>query len=132
MTLLGLFDLVIASDKATFVSPFTRIAQSPEACSSYTFPRMMGRVKASEFLMFNRKLTAQEAYERNLVSHVIPHGEFSTKAWEIIEDLSKLPPEVSLFSFFSNYYIIYTRKIVLILSHCLNREKYYETARKRP
>ncbi len=73
--------------KATYVAPFTKIAQSPEvrifinkhflsnqvlyglilkACSSYTFPRLMGTIKASEFLLFNRKLTAKEAFERNL------------------------------------------------------------------
>lgn len=67
VTLLPLFDIIIASDKATFVAPFTKIAQSPEACSSYTFPKAMGQLKANEILMFNRKLSAHDAYERNLV-----------------------------------------------------------------
>lgn len=93
VTLLGMYDLVIASDKATFSAPFTKIAQSPEACSSYTFPRMMGQLKASEFLLFNRKLTAQEAFERNLVTEVIPHNEFAEKAWAKVEAISKLPKE---------------------------------------
>ena len=46
-TILGLFDMVICSDKATFHAPFTNIALSPEGCSSYTFPRLMGQIKVS-------------------------------------------------------------------------------------
>ena len=93
VTLLGLFDLVISSDKATFVSPFTKIAQSPEACSTYTFPRMMGNLKASEILLFNRKLDAQEALRCNLVTEVVPHAEFEKRAWQRVEEISKLPKE---------------------------------------
>ncbi|CAF0818143.1 unnamed protein product [Brachionus calyciflorus] len=93
VTILGLFDMVLASDKATFNAPFTKIAQSPEACSSYTFAKMMGPIKAAEFLLFNRKLTAQEAFERNLVTEIIPHDAFQVTAWKKIEDFSKLPKE---------------------------------------
>lgn len=46
-TVLGLFDLVISSDLANFSAPFTKIALSPEGCSSYTFPKLMGRMKVN-------------------------------------------------------------------------------------
>lgn len=93
VTLLPLFDLVLASDKATFVAPFTKIAQSPEACSSYTFPKAMGHLRANDILMFNRKLTAKEALEHNLLTEVIPEVEFQEKAWKKVEMVSKLPKE---------------------------------------
>lgn len=95
VTLLGLFDLVFASDRATFNAPFTKIAQSPEACSTLTFPAMMGHVKASEFLIFNRKLTAKEAYERNMLTDVVEHAQLDNVAWKRIEEFSKLPKEVA-------------------------------------
>lgn len=98
VTLLGLFDLVLSSDRASFYAPFTKIAQSPEACSTVTFPAMMGPVKASEFLLFNRKLTAREAYERNLLTEVIEHSQLEAKAWRIIEEYSRLPKESLLAS----------------------------------
>lgn len=42
VTLLGLVDFAYASERATFHTPFTALGQSPEACSSVMFPRIMG------------------------------------------------------------------------------------------
>jgi 1,4-dihydroxy-2-naphthoyl-CoA synthase len=50
--------------------------------------------KASEILLFNRKLNAQEAFERNLVNEIIPHSQFTKLAWEKIEKISELSPKV--------------------------------------
>ncbi|XP_012819853.2 enoyl-CoA delta isomerase 2, mitochondrial isoform X1 [Xenopus tropicalis] len=98
VTILGLFDLVYATDRATFHTPFSQLGQSPEGCSSYTFPRIMGLGKATEMLLFNKKLTAQEACNLGLVAEVFPDGSFQKEVWERIKDYSTLPKNSLAFS----------------------------------
>ena len=45
ITVTGLFDLTCGSDKAAFQSPSMELGQSPEGCSSFMFPRIMGPAK---------------------------------------------------------------------------------------
>ncbi|KAG5851092.1 hypothetical protein ANANG_G00089350 [Anguilla anguilla] len=92
VTLLGLFDVVYATERATFHTPFSQLGQSPEGCSSYTFPKMMGAAKASEMLLFNKKLTATEACERGLVTEVFPDSSFQTEVWTRLKAYAQLPP----------------------------------------
>uniref|UniRef100_A0A0E9W4G6 Uncharacterized protein n=1 Tax=Anguilla anguilla TaxID=7936 RepID=A0A0E9W4G6_ANGAN len=66
--------------------------KSPEGCSSYTFPKMMGAAKASEMLLFNKKLTAAEACERGLVTEVFPDSSFQTEVWTRLKAYAQLPP----------------------------------------
>ncbi|KAL8571758.1 hypothetical protein ACOMHN_051125 [Nucella lapillus] len=95
VTLLGLCDAVYCSDKATFQTPFTQLAQSAEGCSSYVFPRLMGTAKATEILLFNRKITAQEAYDRNLVTRVFPDADFRKETEAVLSYIVSLPPQSS-------------------------------------
>jgi peroxisomal 3,2-trans-enoyl-CoA isomerase len=76
VTTLPLCDLIIASEKATFVTPFGSTAQSPEGCSSHTFPAIMGTSRANQMLMFNHKMTAMEAEAVGFVGKVVPDSEF--------------------------------------------------------
>uniref|UniRef100_A0A3P8RR06 Enoyl-CoA delta isomerase 2 n=1 Tax=Amphiprion percula TaxID=161767 RepID=A0A3P8RR06_AMPPE len=92
VTALGLFDLVYATEKATFHTPFSQLGQSPEACSSYTFPKIMGVAKASEMLLFNKKLTATQACELGLVTEVFPESSFQMEVWSRLKAYAKLPP----------------------------------------
>ncbi|KJH47707.1 enoyl-CoA hydratase/isomerase family protein [Dictyocaulus viviparus] len=93
VTVLPLFDYVLATDKCTFHTPFSTLGQSPEGASSYTFPILMGQLKAAEFLIFNKKLSAQEAFERGLVNEIVPYEEFETRAAAVVNHHSSLPSE---------------------------------------
>lgn len=93
VTVLPLFDYVLATDKSTFHTPFSTLGQSPEGASSYTFPILMGQLKAAEFLILNKKLSAQEAFDRGLVNEIVPHHEFETRADAVVKQHSSLPPE---------------------------------------
>lgn len=93
VTVLALFDMVIASDKATFHTPFSSLGQSPEGCSSYTFPLLMGPSKACEMLLFDKKITAKEAQVRNLVTTIIENNSFREEADQLVSKLAELPPE---------------------------------------
>lgn len=92
VTLLGLFDIVYASDRATFHTPFSSLGQSPEGCSSYLFPKIMGSAKAAEMLIFGKKLTAGEALAQGLVTEVFPDNVFQEEVWAKLRTHSKLPP----------------------------------------
>lgn len=74
VTTLGLCDFVIATNDATFHAPFGSTAQTPEGCSSYTFPRILGTSVANKMLLFNYKLTAQEALTHGLIGKL--HSKF--------------------------------------------------------
>ncbi|KAK8374886.1 hypothetical protein O3P69_009725 [Scylla paramamosain] len=90
VTILPLFDLVYASDKATFHAPFVQLGVVAEGCSSYTFPRLMGMGKAAEVLLFGKKLTAKEASDRGLVTEVLPHASLH-QVWPRIREYAKFP-----------------------------------------
>ncbi|XP_074126872.1 enoyl-CoA delta isomerase 2 isoform X1 [Sminthopsis crassicaudata] len=98
VTLLGLCDIVYATDRATFHTPFIQLGQSPEACSSYTFPKIMGPIKATEMLVFGRKLTAQEAYAQGLITEVFPDSTFQREVWTRLKAYAQLPPKAMKFS----------------------------------
>ncbi|XP_055737214.1 enoyl-CoA delta isomerase 2-like [Salvelinus fontinalis] len=91
VTLLGLFEVVYATERATFHTPFSQLGQSPEGCSSYTFPKMMGNAKASEMLLFNKKLTATQACAQGLVTEVFPDSSFQTEVATRLKAYAKLP-----------------------------------------
>lgn len=85
VTILPLCDVVYASDKATFYTPFVKLGIVAEACSTYTLQNIMGKSKACEMILLGHKMTAKEAYEFKLISRIIPHSLIQ----KFIEDLKK-------------------------------------------
>jgi len=78
-----LCDAIIASERATFSTPFTPLGITPEGCSSVMFPRLLG--DASERMLGEEawKPTAAEALEIGLVNWVVPHEDLMAEAQRI-------------------------------------------------
>lgn len=82
-TTVALCDIVYASNRATFTTPFLKLGLCPEGASSFLFPRQMGRSRATEMLFFGRSLTSKEAHDCGFVAELFEHG----KQDELIEKL---------------------------------------------
>lgn len=74
-TIVPHFDIAYASDTAFFYTPFTQLCVTPEFCSSYTFPRILGPMLAHEMLYLGRRLSATEAKQAGFVNEIIPAGD---------------------------------------------------------
>ena len=74
-TMLGLADLVFMSTEARIRCPFTSLAVAPEAASSFTFPRLLGRQNAAWTLMSSEWLSASECLDMGLAWRLCPPEE---------------------------------------------------------
>uniref|UniRef100_A0A8C5ZPH8 Enoyl-CoA delta isomerase 2 n=1 Tax=Marmota marmota marmota TaxID=9994 RepID=A0A8C5ZPH8_MARMA len=86
VTLLGLFDVVYASDKVSQTCSFIFFFI---CCIHYTF--ISSEKYAAEMLILGRKLTAGEACARGLVTEVFPESTFQKEVWTRLKAYAKLP-----------------------------------------
>nr|CAD7606092.1 unnamed protein product [Timema genevievae] len=91
VTTLGLCDVVFASDKATFQTPFSKLGLVAEGCSSYMFPMIMGHQRSMSMLCLNTKMNATEAKECGLVTEVFSHRTFQEEVWARLVQYADLP-----------------------------------------
>ena len=71
-TLMFHCDLVFASPRALFQTPFVNLGLVPEAASSLLGPMLMGHQRAFELLVMGEPFTADRAREAGFVNHVVP------------------------------------------------------------
>jgi len=90
VSILPLFDVVFASDKATFATDYAKLGQVPEAFANHTFFRN-SRLASSKMLMFGKTVTAEEAASFGLVSDVVWPDKFLEEIVPRIEQLEDVP-----------------------------------------
>jgi enoyl-CoA hydratase/carnithine racemase len=86
-------DLVFASPRAIFQTPFTDLGLVPEAGSSLLAPRLMGHQRAFELLVMGEAFTAERAKEAGFVNLLVPSGELEGAALKAAEALARKPRE---------------------------------------
>lgn len=79
-----LCDAIVASERATFSTPFAKLGVTPEGCSSVHLPRLIGADNAQRMLgPEGWTPTAAEALEVGLVDEVVPHDALMERAQAI-------------------------------------------------
>ncbi|KAI9030101.1 ClpP/crotonase-like domain-containing protein [Phycomyces nitens] len=85
VTTLALCDVVYSVPDATFTTPFMKLSFCAEACSSVTFPRILGTSKANEMLLMGRTFTAKELEQAGLISRTFPTENFNEQVMKLAE-----------------------------------------------
>ena len=84
-------DMVVASEKASFLCAWHTIGLANDATTSYTLVKIVGFRRATELMYTNRTLTAKEAKDWQIVNTVYPEENFRSKAWEVATQLAAAP-----------------------------------------
>ena len=81
-------DLRFASDRASFMTAFSKRGLVAEWGIGWLLPRLVGTANALDLLYSSRKLGAEEAARIGLVNRVVPHDELLTCARAYVEELA--------------------------------------------
>ncbi len=85
-------DLVVATESAALTLAFTRIGLMPDGGATATVAAAVGRARAMRLALLSDLLSAQEAYDAGLVSHVFADGEYVEQLGKIVRRLASGPP----------------------------------------
>jgi enoyl-CoA hydratase len=82
----------IAGEKARFGQPEVNLGIIPGYGGTQRLIQLIGKGKATEFLMTGDMIGAEEAHRLGLVNYVVPQGEEVAKAVELIEKIASKAP----------------------------------------
>lgn len=85
-------DLVVAASSASFLLAFARIGLMPDGGASYTVAASIGRARAMRMALLAEPLTAADAFDAGLVSHVVPDAELPETVDKLARRLASGPP----------------------------------------
>lgn len=85
-------DLVVATESAALTLAFTKIGLMPDGGATATVAASVGRARAMRLALLSDLVTAQEAYDAGLVSHVFPDDTYAEELAKIVARLSRGAP----------------------------------------
>ncbi len=84
-------DLALAGASASFTMAYTGVGLSPDGGSSWLLPRLVGRRRAADIILTNRRVGAEEAERIGLVSRTVPDEELAAATDELVAQLAAGP-----------------------------------------
>jgi 2-(1,2-epoxy-1,2-dihydrophenyl)acetyl-CoA isomerase len=84
-------DMIVAAKSASFIQVFSRIGLVPDLGSTWLLPRLIGRQRALEMMLFNQPLAAEKAQEWGIVREVFEDTELRAGALALAQKLATGP-----------------------------------------
>jgi 2-(1,2-epoxy-1,2-dihydrophenyl)acetyl-CoA isomerase len=84
-------DVVVASERASFIQAFSKIGLIPDSGGTFFLPRLIGFQKASALMMLGDKVTADEAQKMGMIYKVFSAEDFNAEVAVLAETLSQMP-----------------------------------------
>lgn len=84
-------DIVVASDRASFIQAFSKIGLVPDSGGTFFLPRLIGFQKASALMMLGDKLSAKDAEALGMIYQVIPSEEFMERVEAMALQVAQMP-----------------------------------------
>jgi 2-(1,2-epoxy-1,2-dihydrophenyl)acetyl-CoA isomerase len=84
-------DYRIVADTAAFNTSFAGVALTADSGVSWTLPRLVGRSRAADLLLFPRSIGAVEAYEIGIATLVVPAADLPAEAVTLARRLAEGP-----------------------------------------
>jgi enoyl-CoA hydratase/carnithine racemase len=85
-------DMIIASDTSSYGQPEINLGIIPGAGGTQRLTRAVGKGLAMEMVLNNRTLSAQEAFEFQLINHIYPEDEYLEKTLELAGEIAQRAP----------------------------------------
>jgi enoyl-CoA hydratase len=85
-------DVIVATESASFLLAFARIGLMPDGGATATVAASIGRARAMRMALLAEPLSAREAYDGGLVTHVAGDEDFTATVDKIVSRLAAGPP----------------------------------------
>ncbi|MEA3039366.1 MAG: 2-(1,2-epoxy,2-dihydrophenyl)acetyl-CoA isomerase [Sphingomonadales bacterium] len=84
-------DVVIAGRSAYFLQAFVNIGLIPDAGATWLLPRLAGRARAMEMMMFGERVPAEQALAWGMISRMVEDDELETESVALATRLAQGP-----------------------------------------
>jgi 2-(1,2-epoxy-1,2-dihydrophenyl)acetyl-CoA isomerase len=91
MSLVCFADLAIAAESAKFTMAYTAAGLTPDGSSTFFLTRSLGRRRTAELMLTNRRLSAAEAVEWEIVNRSVPDADLPAEAEALAKQIAAGP-----------------------------------------
>lgn len=84
-------DLVVADRSASFQLAFARVGLMPDGGASALVPESIGRARAARMMLLAEKISAAQAFEWGMISHLVDDGAYADELESVVQALAVGP-----------------------------------------